>query len=116
MKFSAFPALLAIILSAVLSYLTFYLNVTDENCWVITIGTFIGLVSTLIPIMSLSTPNGRAATNIKAINSIMLIAMIISTCIFTFAGVNAPFYVIITSILVVFSLYYTWKILKADID
>lgn len=116
MKFSIFPAILAVAMSAALSYLAYTLNDQYDYCWVITAGSFIGFVSTLIPSMAISTPNGRAATNIKTLSGLMFAVMMLIASLFTLFGVNVPFYIIAISLVIIGNLYYIWKIVKADID
>ena len=116
MKISAFPAILSVVLSATFSYLTYTLNEGYDACMVLTIGTFIGFVATLLPIISVSTPNGRAATNIKAVSSIMFTIMLIISVLSTIFKAGTPIIVISVTILVVCNIYSIWKILAADID
>lgn len=116
MKISAIPAVLSVVLSAAFSYLTYTINEGYDACMVLTIGSFIGFVATLLPAMSISTPNGRAATNMKTASSIMFVIMLLVVVFSTIFKASTPVFVIFVTILVVCNIYSIWRIHVADVD
>ncbi len=101
MKVSVFPALLAVILTAALTYWAYYIGQEDENIVLLTIGTAVTIFFTLGVAMSVRFPNARVGLSIKTFAVLSFVVMFASNLFFACLGVNAPLYVIWQTILLV---------------
>ena len=110
MKISAFPALLSVILTAALTYLTYYIGKEDENNVLLAIGTAITILSTLGVSMSVRFVNKRVGLSIKVCSILCFVVMFIANLGFAWLGVNAPLYVILQIVLLVTYLFVVWKL------
>ena len=110
MKVSVFPTLLSVILTAALTYLSYHIGREDENCVLLAIGTAITVFSTLALAMSVSFDNERVGMSIKACSILFFIIMFIANLCFAWMGVNAPWYVILQTVLLVIYLFVVWKL------
>ena len=75
MKISVFSALLSLILTAALSYLTYHIAKEDENNVLLLIGTFFSVLSTLALNMSVKFDNPKMGLNIKVWCTIMFFVL-----------------------------------------
>ena len=112
MKISVFPALLSVILTAALTYLTYHIGRNDENCALLAAGTAITVLSTLAFAMSVKFDNERVGVSIKLCSVICFIVMFIASLCFAWKGVNVPFYIILQTVLLVAYLFVVWKLFE----
>lgn len=112
MKISVFPALLSVILTAALTYLTYHIGRNDDNCVLLAIGTAITVLSTLAFAMSVKFDNERVGISIKLCSVVCFIVMFITNLCFAWKGVNVPFYIILQTVLLVAYLFVVWKLFE----
>ena len=109
MKISAIPAVLAIILTAALTYLVYHIGSADTDSSLLAIGTALSLLLTLLPAMAMSVESGRLSVNLKVWSGTMfLLALIVAFC-FAGLGVHVPTYITIEALLLVVHLLVVWK-------
>lgn len=109
MKISVFSALLSLILTAALSYLTYHIAKEDENNVLLLIGTFFSVLSTLALNMSVKFDNPQMGLNIKVWCTIMFFVLFIINLCFAWLGVNVTYYVILLAIILVVHLFIVSK-------
>lgn len=106
MKISWFPAVLSLIVAAVLAWLAYdvaFDEQTDLDLYV-AVGTAISVVLTLGVAMACKLENTKVGVNLKAWSSLMFIVMLITNYSFAIFGVKMPWYVVLTACLVVLHL------------
>lgn len=109
-KVSIFPTILSIVTTVALAYLVCHISRCDENCVLLTIGTFVSVLLTLAFAMSVKFQNKRVGMNVKVCSVLCFFIMyIVSLCI-AWIGVNVPIYVILQSVLVAAYLFVVWKL------
>ena len=109
MKISVFSALLSLILTAALSYLTYHIAKEDENNVLLLIGTFFSVLSTLALNMSVKFDNHKIGLNIKVWCTIMFFVLFIVNFCFAWLGVNVTYYIIIMTFILVVHLFIVSK-------
>lgn len=107
MKLDIVKCIIAIAISALLSYACYEICNYDNLQWVITIGAFFTIGIPLIFSMAVSSVKERSGIMLKAISGIALIAAFIANGIFVFFDFSIPLYVITNGvILLIFVLIY----------
>lgn len=109
MKISAIPAVLALVLTAALTYLVHHIGSSDADSTLLAIGTALSLLLTLLPAMAMSLESGRLSVNLKVWSGTMfLLALIVAFC-FAALGVHVPTYITFETLLLVVHLLVVWK-------
>lgn len=109
MKISVFSVLLSLILTTVLSYLTYHIAEEDENNVLLLIGTFLSILSTLALNMSVKFNNSKMSLNIKFWCTVMFFVLFIANLCFAWIGMNVTYYIIIMTLLLVIHLFVVSK-------
>lgn len=98
MKLKFIPALIAIVLSTLLSYGLYTFNLS-ENRLILSIGSFIFIVTILLILIGSNTVFPRTNTNIKATSVVFFILALVSNLIFAFIPFVVFLYILINGIL-----------------
>ena len=117
MKISAFPTVLMLIATAVISYLVYHIanSNSDPNDIVSGIGTGISVLLTLGCALGISFDDKRANINLKAWSIVAFLIMVIVNLFFAVLGVSMPYYVIILALLLVIHLWVVWKLSTVEV-
>ncbi len=112
MKFSVFPILLLLIVTAALGYLAFHIanSNADTNDVVVGVGTCISVLLTLGCVLGVSIENGRMNVNMKAWSITAFIVLVIINLCYAGFGVTMPYYIIVLALLLVIHLWVVWKV------
>ena len=112
MKFSVFPILLLLIVTAALGYLSYHIanSNADTNDVVVGIGTCISILLTLGCVLGISIENGRMNVNMKAWSITAFIVLVIINLCYAGFGVTMPYYIIVLALLLVIHLWVVWKV------
>lgn len=114
MKISWFPALLSLMVASVLAWLAYdvaFDEQTDLDLYV-AVGTAISVVLTLGVAMACKLENTKVGVNLKVWSSLMFIVILITNFCFAHFGVKMPWYVVVTTCLLVLHLGITSSISK----
>ena len=116
MKISWFPALLSLIVAVVLAWLAYDVAIdeqTDLDVYV-AVGTAISVVLTLGVAMACKLENTKVGVNLKVWSALMFVVMLITNFCFAFFGVKMPWYVVLTTCLLVLHLGVARSISKVN--
>lgn len=109
MKISLFPALLSIVLTAVLSYLAHTIAADDENATLLVVGTAVSVLSTLGVSMGIKFANSKVGLNIKIWCFLFFLLLFAANLCFAWLGVKMPYYVILITTLWIIHMWVVWK-------
>lgn len=109
MKFNVINTVIAVILSALLSYLCFSISSYESVRTLITVGSFLTIGVSLVASLGVKVPDyPRTSVLLKTVSSIFAALIVCDNIVFSFFDFSVPFYVILTGILlVVFLLVYS---------
>jgi 3-oxoacyl-(acyl-carrier-protein) synthase len=114
MRISIFPAVLSLIVAAVLAWLAYdiaYDEKTDLDVYV-AIGTGLSVLLTMGFAMACKPDNTRVSVNFKVWSALMFVVMVISNFCFAGFGVKMPWYVVVTACLLVLHVGVAWSLFK----
>ena len=103
MRITWLSVVLSLIVAVVLAWLAYdiaYDEQTDSDVYV-AIGTFVSVVLTLGLAMADKPANMKIGTNLKVWCGLMFVVMLIANFSFAFWGVKMPWYVVVTTCLLV---------------
>lgn len=109
MKVSIIPAMMAVLISAALTYAVYSMGSEDESIVLLTIGTALTFLISIGTTMAVNMTDGRDSVNLKVFGGLMFIVSAISAFCFAGFGINIPTYVVITTIILMIQLSVLWK-------
>ncbi len=114
MRISIFPAVLSLIVAAVLAWLAYDISFDEQSDLdvYVTIGTGISVLMTLGTAMACKLNNRKVGVSLKVWGALMFIIMVISNFCFAGLGVKMPWYVVVTACLLVLHVGVAWSLLK----
>ena len=113
MKVNVFMLLIALALAALAGYGFFAANGGEVYRWLITIGSGLSLFVTLSGFIALAADGGGGTVNIKVTSVLFFTALLIEHIIFSFTGIAAAPYVIITGILLLLFVLISYAVVRA---
>ena len=116
MKITWFPTVLTLIVAAVLAWLAYdvaYDEETDLDVYV-AVGTGVSVLLTLGGSLACKLENTKVSINLKVWSGLMFIVLLIVNFCFAGFGVKMPWYVVVTTCLLVLHLGVAWSISKID--
>jgi hypothetical protein len=112
MKINFVQTIIAIAVSLLIAYGLYSFH-DSENIILLSAGSFVFLVTTLIFTIGTSFEQSRTTTNIRAVSGIFFAIALISNLIFTFTNFSVPSYIIINGILLLVFILIVYSINKA---
>lgn len=112
MKINFVPTIIAIAITLLIAY-GFYSFYEGENKLLLTSGSFIFIVATLIMSIGVSYQLPRTTTNIRTVSGIFFMVALVSNVIFSFLKFSIPSYVITSGLLFLVYIIITYSIYKA---
>ncbi len=99
-------------LALFIGYLSYNIAEGDAYDWLCGLGTFICMLVTLIPAISLHYETGRLGINVRVLSGLFFVLFLISNFCFAGFGVKLPYYIITNGILLTIFLVIFYKIKK----
>lgn len=112
MKINFVTSLIAILISALISYALFSYS-SNENKLLISFGSFLFIGTTLTLSIGVSVSSGRKTANIRAASFVFFIIAALSNILFGNIHTGIPAYIITNGILLLIFLLITYSINKA---
>lgn len=111
MKTNTFLSILAILASALLGYLAYYIAQNKENDLLCGMFSWLCFAATIIPTIGLQYDNERIGVNVRVLSAVFFIAFLISHFCFAGFGVKMPYYLIVNGLilLVYLTIFYSIK-------
>ena len=109
MKFNPISATIGVAMALLLAYLCYAISSADTALLILlTLGSFIANAATLVPAFAVSVPEyPRTTALLKTVASVFSVIIIGANIVISFLDFSAPFYIIITGLLLlVFILVY----------
>lgn len=99
MRVIPFLAIIAVLISLLISYFIYSICALNPDRLLYTIGGFLCFASALVPMMSFKHKDPRIGVNIRALSSLFLVIFIISNTCFIFFRISPPVYILVNGIL-----------------
>lgn len=112
MKINFVQTIIAIAVSLLVAYGLYSFH-DSENRILLSVGSFVFLVTALIMTIGTSFELPRTTTNIRVVSGIFFAIAMISNLIFTFINFSVPSYIIINGILLLVFILIVYSINKA---
>jgi len=112
MKVKLVPAIVAVLLSALIAY-GFWSFHSFENKILLAVGGFVFCAATLFCTFGINYELPRTTTNIRFLSITFFIIALVSNLIFCFVNFSVPLYVILNGILLLIYILIVYSIAKA---
>jgi hypothetical protein len=112
MKLNFVPTIIAIALSALIAYGLYSFH-DSENKILLSLGSFVFLVTTLVIAIGVNFEQPRTTTNIRVVSGIFFVIALASNLIFSFFTFSTPSYLITNGILLLIFALIAYSINKA---
>tara|TARA_B110000285_G_scaffold209953_1_gene251403 strand:+ start:374 stop:718 length:345 start_codon:yes stop_codon:yes gene_type:complete len=112
MKLNFVPTIIAIALSALIAYGLYSFH-DSENKILLSLGSFVFLVTTLVIAIGVNFEQPRTTTNIRVVAGIFFVIALASNLIFSFFTFSTPSYAITNGILILIFALIAYSINKA---
>ncbi len=112
MKINLVKTVIAIAISLLIAF-GFFSFYKGENKFLLSSGSFIFLMLTLIMAVGIKFELSRTNTNLKVVSGIFFVIALISNIAFSFSKFSVPIYIIVNGILLLVFVFIAYSIFKA---
>lgn len=113
MKVNVIPTIIALAISAIISY-CFYSWCKSDNQLLLTIGGFVFIATTLVFSMGVSFAQPRTTTNVRVLSATFFVIALISNIVFMLLQFNPPVYILVNGILLLVWLLIVYALKRAN--